>query len=355
MTRRYTPEFLARLRDALPISEIVGRSVQLKRKGRTYVGLCPFHFEKTPSFTVYPDHAYCFGCGWHGDVFRFVMEHDSQTFTDAVAYLAGLANMGDAVEVDRKKAARARKERLERERQERAEKARRANKAAAHVERIVAACEQRPHDYLKAKGFPEAIGLVHPESGHLVIPVRNSAGQVRSAEYITPEGEKKFHPGGQIKGNFVRLREPNSLGRVVLVEGYATGLSVRAALRARYWPAEVWACLMSGNFQAVGAQAKAAGHSVYAVPDHDWWRCKNRHAWEAPLNPPQEKCPECGKSGRDISPPAGERAAAALGCPYWLPPKAGMDANDVHIGMGLDALADALRTFRLEQEHHRGP
>ena len=350
MSRQFTREYLDQIRDAVPVSEVVQGSVNLKRRGREFVGLCPFHQEKSPSFTVNDDKRFyhCFGCGAHGDVIRFVIEHEGQSFPDAVAYLAGLANMGPPGEVDREKAARAQKERDERLRRELEERQHKQDAAAAHVDRIMAACEQRPHDYLKAKGFPEELGLVHPRSGHLVIPLRNAAGEVRSAEYITAEGEKKFHPGGQVHGNFYRLRQAGARGRVIVCEGYATGLSVRAALRARYTPTEVRVCLSSGNMVKVAHEAAAKGLAVFTVADHDWWRCRNKHPWDAPLNPPPKACPFCGLSGRDISPPAGEKAAADIGRPYWLPPKAGDDANDYHQTAGLNALADALQVFRLE-------
>ena len=197
MSRQFSREYLDRIREAVPVSEIVRQYVDLKRRGREFVGLCPFHAEKTPSFTVNDEKRFghCFGCGWHGDVIRFVIEHEGQSFPDAVAYLAGLANMGPPGEVDREKAARAQKERDERLRRELEERQRKQDAAAAHVERIMAACEQRPHDYLKAKGFPEELGLVHPRSGHLVIPLRNAAGEVRSAEYITAGRREEVSPG----------------------------------------------------------------------------------------------------------------------------------------------------------------
>ena len=319
MSRQFTREYLDQIRDAVPVSEVVQGSVNLKRRGREFVGLCPFHQEKSPSFTVNDDKRFyhCFGCGAHGDVIRFVIEHEGQSFPDAVAYLAGLANMGPPGEVDREKAARAQKERDERLRRELEERQRKQDAAAAHVERIMAACEQRPHDYLKAKGFPEELGLVHPRSGHLVIPLRNAAGEVRSAQYIDDEGNKRFHPGGEMGGNFFRIGRDRR--EIVVCEGYATGFSIRAALRARYRAMEVRVTFSAGNMERVGKEAKRSGVRLYAVADHD-------------------------TSG------VGEAAAKALGCPYWLPPRVGMDANDVHTQIGLTYLADALRrAFRLEQ------
>ena len=89
------PQFLDEIRARLPASQVVGRAVRLTRRGREHVGLCPFHKEKTPSFTVNDDKAFfhCFGCGAHGDVIGFVMQHDGLAFPEAVARLAGEAGL----------------------------------------------------------------------------------------------------------------------------------------------------------------------------------------------------------------------------------------------------------------------
>jgi DNA primase len=72
------------------IVELVGRHVQLKKGGANLLGLCPFHGEKSPSFTVSPAKQFyhCFGCGAHGDAIRFLMEHAGMGFVDAVRELA---------------------------------------------------------------------------------------------------------------------------------------------------------------------------------------------------------------------------------------------------------------------------
>ncbi len=90
-----TPQFLDELRSRVPVSDVVGKRVKLARKGREFTGLCPFHNEKTPSFTVNDDKAFyhCFGCGAHGDVIRFVTETEGLTFPEAVGKLAGMAGM----------------------------------------------------------------------------------------------------------------------------------------------------------------------------------------------------------------------------------------------------------------------
>ncbi len=84
-------KFLETLRSRLSLAEIIGAKVKLTRKGREFSGLCPFHHEKTPSFTVNEEKEFyhCFGCGAHGDGIRFLMEAQNYTFMEAVKELAG--------------------------------------------------------------------------------------------------------------------------------------------------------------------------------------------------------------------------------------------------------------------------
>ena len=85
-----TKETIDRIFDAARIEEIVGDFVQLKKRGVNYIGLCPFHNEKTPSFNVSPvRNIYkCFGCGKGGNAVNFVMEHEHYTYPEALRYLA---------------------------------------------------------------------------------------------------------------------------------------------------------------------------------------------------------------------------------------------------------------------------
>ena len=91
----FPPQFLDELRARLPVSEVVGKKVRLTRKGREHLGLCPFHNEKTPSFTVNDDKAFyhCFGCGQHGDVISFAMETEGLSFPEAIERLAAQAGL----------------------------------------------------------------------------------------------------------------------------------------------------------------------------------------------------------------------------------------------------------------------
>lgn len=83
-------EITARIKEQADIVQIIGECVDLKKSGARYLGLCPFHGEKTPSFSVHGGQQffYCFGCGESGDVFSFMMKYHSVDFAEAVKTLA---------------------------------------------------------------------------------------------------------------------------------------------------------------------------------------------------------------------------------------------------------------------------
>ncbi|PYO38025.1 MAG: DNA primase, partial [Candidatus Rokuibacteriota bacterium] len=91
----FSPELLDEIRSRLDIVELVGQFVNLKRAGQHWKGLCPFHAEKTPSFTVNPKRGifHCFGCHAGGDAFGFLMRHDRLGFPEAVRALAERAGV----------------------------------------------------------------------------------------------------------------------------------------------------------------------------------------------------------------------------------------------------------------------
>ncbi len=95
MTGKITPELLERIRDRVDIQRLIGEYVPLKRAGRTFKGLCPFHKEKTPSFIVNPERQIfkCFGCGESGDIITFLMKYDGIPFMEAVERLARMAGV----------------------------------------------------------------------------------------------------------------------------------------------------------------------------------------------------------------------------------------------------------------------
>ncbi|MGB5902879.1 MAG: DNA primase, partial [Xanthobacteraceae bacterium] len=92
---RFTPQFLEELRARLPVSEVVGKRVKLKKAGREWKGLSPFQQEKTPSFTVNDQKQFYhdFSTGKHGNIFDFVMETEGVPFVEAVERLAQMAGL----------------------------------------------------------------------------------------------------------------------------------------------------------------------------------------------------------------------------------------------------------------------
>lgn len=87
--------FIQELQERVDIEEVISSHITLRRRGKTLVGLCPFHNEKTPSFTVYPDtnSFYCFGCGAGGDVISFIRRIDNLDYVEAVKTVAQMAGM----------------------------------------------------------------------------------------------------------------------------------------------------------------------------------------------------------------------------------------------------------------------
>ncbi len=86
----FPKDFPDKLRSSILVSEVVGKKVKLKLRGKEFSGLCPFHNEKSPSFTVNDQKGFyhCFGCAAHGDVISFVMQNEGMAYPDAVAKLA---------------------------------------------------------------------------------------------------------------------------------------------------------------------------------------------------------------------------------------------------------------------------
>ena len=92
---RYSDDIIEEVRQKNDIVDVVSQYVRLTRRGSTYFGLCPFHNEKTPSFSVTPGKQmyYCFGCGAGGNVYNFIMEYENYTFSEALKHLADRAGV----------------------------------------------------------------------------------------------------------------------------------------------------------------------------------------------------------------------------------------------------------------------
>jgi len=184
----------------------------------------------------------------------------------------------------------------ERRKKDEKDEAFRHAKAAQEALRQLSEASLAKHPYLARKGFPEALGLVLDKK--LLIPMRDyKSGQVISLQSIGPD--KKFLFGGRAKGATFTIG--NKGGQRWLVEGYATGLSVKAALDALYIQAQVCICFSASNLQYV-AERIPGNRFVFA--DHD-------------------------ESG------TGQRVAEATGLPWVMSPVVGEDANDLHQRAGI--------------------
>jgi DNA primase len=159
----FPPPFLDEVLSRTDIVEIIARHVELKKSGSNMMGLCPFHNEKSPSFSVSPDKQlyYCFGCGKGGGAFQFLMDHDGYAFPEAVEYLAEKAGM----EVPQTRRADPDEQARHRQAQEMLSK---ASDAFGRSLRSESGSSARA--YLKQRGLPEDIvrdyGLGYAPSGY---------------------------------------------------------------------------------------------------------------------------------------------------------------------------------------------
>jgi len=151
---RFSPNFLDEVLSRTDIVELVARHVELKRAGSNLMGLCPFHHEKSPSFSVSVDKQlyYCFGCGKGGGAFQFLMEHDGYAFPEAVEYLAEKAGM----DIPRESEADQEKDKIEASRRQKALDllAKAADMFAAQLHSDAGL---KTREYIKKRQLPEHI------------------------------------------------------------------------------------------------------------------------------------------------------------------------------------------------------
>ncbi len=243
------------------IVEVVGRRVQLKKAGREYKANCPFHDEKTPSFTVSPSKGFyhCFGCGAHGTAIGFLMQYDHMTFVEAVETLAGM--LGIAVP-----------------REERERPARRYDELFEIMRRVDLYYQNalkdstRAVDYLKTRGIDGAtakrfgigfadqgwsrvldrfgtskehidrllaVGLIirKDDGNHydrfrdrIMFPIRDGRGRTIAfggrvmgddePKYLNSPETVLFHKGRELYGIFEAREALRQIERLVVVEGY---------------------------------------------------------------------------------------------------------------------------------------
>lgn len=202
------------IKASVSIVDVIGQSVDLKRRGGIHEGCCPFHKERTPSFKVFDDNYHCFGCGAHGDVVDFVVAMDNCTPQEAIARL----NAGDLkLSGQEREILKERHEQRERERKESIHKAR------VRWERAELATEDHP--YLVRKEIKPHMARV--EDGKLLIPVYDANGDIQSVQTIAADGAKLFQSGAPMDGG--RVNFGICIGKTIIAEGFATAASIYEA------------------------------------------------------------------------------------------------------------------------------
>ena len=151
MSQLYNEDFIEKVRFSNDIIDVVSEYTNLKKSGKSYKGLCPFHDEKTPSFNVSSDQQlyYCFGCGVGGNIFNFIMEVEGLTFTEAIEFLAERAN----IELPKQKNSQARKRKVSQRK-----KLLQIHKLATQFYNYLlleSNLGQEAYDYLLSRGFDE--------------------------------------------------------------------------------------------------------------------------------------------------------------------------------------------------------
>ncbi len=259
-------QFLEALRANLSVSQVVGRRVKLTRKGHEFVGLCPFHNENTPSFTVNDAKGFyhCFGCGAHGDILSFHMQIDGDSFIEAARRLAEEAGIPMPEQSREQRAAEHR----------RLERLQILDLATSWYQARLRAPEGRPAlDYLRARGLDQSaldafrigyapggrgqlaaalaeegvsvnelidIGLLKRAEGggaprdyffdRVIIPIADSRGRViafggralgdRQPKYLNSPDNPLFHKGENLYNEDRAKAATREHGQILVVEGY---------------------------------------------------------------------------------------------------------------------------------------
>jgi DNA primase len=270
MAGTISDDTLQAIRERVSIVEVVSGYVTLKKTGRNYVGLCPFHSEKTPSFTVSDERGlfHCFGCGAGGTVFTFLMRADRVEFLDAVRVLARRAGVPLPARADRCDGGEQRQELLD------------VNEAAQRFfrEALQSSIGQPARQYLDKRGLSKAaidryglgfcppnggglarrlgarrvlnaraseLGLVgrRPDGsvydrfwGRVTFPIRDGSGRIlgfggrtlgsQHPKYLNSPESSLFHKSQVLYGLFETRQAIREAERIVIVEGYLDALAL---------------------------------------------------------------------------------------------------------------------------------
>lgn len=259
---------LTAIKLANPIAGVIGAAIPLRRAGREFVACCPFHAEKSPSFTVCPEKgfAFCFGCGWSGDQLDFLCRLHGMGLREAAAMVAGgqvpvasVALMPPAEAQDRSVMARAIWERTE-------------NASRTPAEAYLAFRGILPPIPPDIRFLPLPCGNLGPLPC-LVAAIRNVAGEITGLQriWLASDGMGKAEVAtpkkslGNVKGGAIRLGDLDGTGAVTVCEGPEDGLSLLEMLGGAVWVAAGATFLPAMQFPAevrsvvIGADNDAAG------------------------------------------------------------------------------------------------
>src|SRR6266480_420919 len=309
----YTKDSIDRVKDAVDMVELVGARSDLRRSGTRWIGLCPFHDERTPSFSVNAEHRlyHCFGCGESGDAIRFVEATEALDFRGAVEMLADRygVELRREEEDPQAEARRRRRERL----------LQLVERTAAYYERYLWESEEarRARDYLAGRGLGEQVlrnfrigyapsawdrvslgaqrdgfrpeelaaaglaqrgrqgGLYDRFRGRIMFPLADARGRVlgfgarslsgdRPPKYINTAENELYHKGRQLFGIDRARAAAAKKGRIVAVEGYTDVLALNQG-----GTTESVAIMGTALTQEQLAELSRAAGSVYMALDAD--------------------------------------------------------------------------------------
>jgi DNA primase len=252
-----SPEKIAEIRNRASIVEVVSDYVTLKKAGRNHMGLCPFHAEKTPSFTVSEEKGifHCFGCQTGGSVFHFLMQYDQLTFPEAVERVA--KRYGIVIPRDDKRGSHDSGER---------ERLYRINERAAvnyHKILVDRAEGKKALEYLKARGVDEAtaekftLGYAPQGGSGLVSAIQKGSISADDAIRLGLIGQRA--PGQYHEKFFARVIFPilNPAGKVVAFGGRVLGEGLPKYLNSSETPLFHKGSTLYGLYQAKEAIRKA--------------------------------------------------------------------------------------------------
>ena len=247
----YGMNFVDIIKNSIRLSDVVSQKVKLSKKGNNIVGLCPFHSEKTPSFTVNDERGlyYCFGCGASGDVIQFTCDINALDFKGAVNYLAEMYGIDIPQNVNNKTSLNPVLEAaaLWFEKQLYSNpvavkyiKSRKITEGIIKRFRLGYAPASGLSNYLLSKGFViddvKNAGLLNLQNqdyfyNRIIFPICNSSGNIigfggrsiidgQRPKYLNSKGSIYFHKRENLYASHIAIREARKHGKIVVVEGY---------------------------------------------------------------------------------------------------------------------------------------